>query len=94
MSADTDDDFLINEARKRMDELRKRTIRYNLLMALFFCLVILGLFGSVFYYNKMTTLNLNLGKLTDSLEKANKSLDKATNAALRERSRADSFLIL
>lgn len=76
---------LLEEAKKRMNESRKKVIRFNTLLSLFFCFIIVGLAGAIYYYKKINNLyeekevlNIRLTKAahkdslnSDSIQKQN-----------------------
>jgi hypothetical protein len=73
---------MLEEAKKRVQESRKKAIRFNTLLSLFVCLVIIGLAGAIYYYNKINDLyeqkeilNKNLANAADSIKKLNTVLE-------------------
>lgn len=63
---------LLEEAKRRMHESRKKVIRFNLLLILFFSLIIIGLAGAVYFFGVVKKQNEDLekAKLKDSINTA------------------------
>jgi len=68
-------DQIIEERRKRIKENRIKIVRYNLLLSLFFGLIIVGLVGTIYSYNELKKLNSEL--------KASKKREMLVNDSLR-----------
>ena len=72
----------LEEAKKKMQDSRKRALRFNILLSLFFIVIITGLTGAIFYYNRINklyeennTLNGSLTKAIDSIKILNTTLE-------------------
>ena len=91
MAEEINNDALIEETRKRVAESRKKVIRYNIMMVLFFCVVIIGVAGSVYYFNESKRLNTKLKIAEIRLKFSNDTLTLTNNSLKLAR---DSIKIL
>lgn len=72
----------LEEAKKKVLDSRKRALKFNILLSLFFIVIITGLAGAIFYYNRINnlyeennTLNSSLTKAIDSIKILNTTLE-------------------
>jgi len=100
-------DQIIEERRKRIEENRKKVVRYNLLLSLFFAFIIVGLAGTIYYYNKLKKLNSqleaskkrellindSLRKTASALQYSKDSLQEAKATLAKQKAINDSILI-
>lgn len=100
-------DQIIEERRKRIEENRKKVVRYNLLLSLFVVFIIVGLAGTIYYYNKLKRLNSeleaskirelfindSLKKTTIALQFSKDSLREAKATLAKQKAFNDSILI-
>jgi hypothetical protein len=66
--------------------------RGNILVGIFFCIMIAGMAGSVHFYRKSRINEVALAKSKDSLKTVNASLDSARQLVEQERNRTQSAL--
>lgn len=83
---------IVQETMKRVELNRRKAFRYNLLLILFLLLIMVGLFGAVWFFNELETKKAELKSANQQLDSLNALYQAATIKATKERANRDSII--
>lgn len=94
MSSGFQEDDHVQETMKRVELNRRKAFRYNLLLILFLLVIMVGLFGAVWFFNELESKKAQLNEANQKLEKANTELENIRNKLAKEKTNRDSIISL
>lgn len=92
MNSGFQEDDIMRETMSRMDANRRKAFRFNLLLILFFLVVMLGLFGAIRFYNALESKKAELKLAYDELEKKNVELDSIRAGLAKDKAIRDTII--